>query len=262
MPWITRDQRRLYCFEAGEGRPVVLLHGMALAGIAWVPQVPALIEAGFRVLVPDMVGHGASEAPDGRVGVPDLAADLAAILDAMDVADADLVGVSMGGTTALALAAAEPERFRRLVVVNSGPSTDLPDFERMLSGWAATLRGDDGPLALLSELWPFSVNPDFADSDEGKRTWQHWSAVNAAVDGAGMAFVMEGVAGFDGAHLLARIKAPTLFVGGSEDPSAKLMVELADKVEDGRYVEIAGAKHIANVDRSDSFTRQLLQFLA
>lgn len=262
MSWVIRDGRRIYCFEAGEGRPVVLLHGMGLAGIAWSPQVPALIAAGFRVIVPDMAGHGASDAPNRPIGVPDLVLDLVSVMDARDVAQADLVGVSMGGTTALAMAASEPQRVGRLVVANAGPSTDQPEFEQMLSGWADTLRSDNGPLGLLKELWPFLVCNDFAESTEGQRAFQHWSAANASVAGDGMANVLQGAAGYEGDDALGLIEAPTLFIGGSEDPVAKLVRQLPERVWDARYVEIEGAKHFANADRAEEFTRRLIRFLA
>lgn len=261
MAWVRVGDRRLYSFEMGEGRPVVLLHGMTNAGVAWLPQVAPLAGAGLRVIVPDMAAHGASGPVDRPITVPDLVADLCAVLDQHGVEKADLVGVSMGGTTALATAIERPERVGRLVVVNAGPSTDQPRFRSMLSKWAETLRGDDGPLRLLDELWPFSVSERFSASDDGRRTYQLWRAIAATVNGPAMAHVLEGVGGFDASGRLSSIAAPTLLVGGSEDPSAAVIKKLAEALPNARYVEIAGAKHIANLDGADAFTRELLRFL-
>ncbi|NNM71978.1 alpha/beta fold hydrolase [Enterovirga aerilata] len=260
--WVPLAGRRLYCFETGKGPPVVLLHGMANAGIAWRSQVTALAGAGFRVIVPDMVAHGASDPIDRRpVTVPDLVSDLVAVLDHFGVEKADLVGVSMGGTVSLASAVEAPERVNRLVVVNAGPSTAVPEFQAMLSKWAATLRGEDGPSKLLDELWSFSVNEEFSESDEGRQTYQLWHAIAAKVDGPAMAHVVEGVAGFDITGRLPAIAAETLFLGGGADPAAAQMRALSAAPPNARYDEVPGAKHLANVDEAKAFTQRLLRFL-
>jgi pimeloyl-ACP methyl ester carboxylesterase len=176
--------------------------------------------------------------------------------------DTARVGVSMGGTTALALAGMHPRRVNRLVVLNAGPSTDLPALEQMLTDLAAKAREVNGPLNILADLWPMSVNERFAASDEGLRTRQHWNAVNAVVQGRGLAHIMEGVKGFDGSELLSRIEARSLFVAGSEDPAATHVRHLPNEVPGSTYAEIAGARHIANVDEADAFTAELLRFLA
>lgn len=259
--WVPLDGRRLYCFETGEGPAVILLHGMISAGIAWRAQVTALANAGFRVIVPDMVAHGASDPVDRPVTVPDLVSDLRAVLDHFGVERVDLVGVSMGGTVSLAAAVEMPERVNRLVVVNSGPSTAVPEFRAILSKWAATLRDEDGPAKLLDELWPFSVNEEFSQSDEGRQTWQLWHAIAAKVDGPAMAHVVEGVAGFDITGRLPAIAAETLFLGGGADPAATQMKALPAALPNARYDEIPGARHLANVDEAAAFTQRLLQFL-
>ncbi|WP_210359060.1 alpha/beta fold hydrolase [Sphingomonas beigongshangi] len=259
--WVPLADRRLYCFEIGKGPPVLLLHGMTSAGIAWRAQGIALANAGFRVIVPDMVAHGASDPVDRPVTVPELVSDLRAILDHFEADRADLVGVSMGGTVSLAAAVEMPERVNRLVIVNSGPSTALPEFQAMLSKWAVTLRGQDGPSKLLDELWPFSVNKVFSESDEGRQTYQIWHAVAAKVDGQAMAHVVEGVAGFDITERLPTIAAEMLLIGGGADPAAAQMRALSATLPNARYDEIPGAKHLANVDEADAFTQRLLGLL-
>lgn len=259
--WVPLAGRRLYCFEMGEGPPVLLLHGLTSAGIAWRPQVTALANAGFHVIVPDMVAHGASDPVDRPVTVPKLVSDLRAVLDHFGIERADLVGVSMGGTVSLAAAVAAPERVNRLVVVNSGPSTAIPAFQAMLSKWAVTLRGQDGPSKLLDELWPSSVHEVFSESDEGRQTYQIWHAIAAKVDGQAMAHVVEGVAGFDVTERLPTIAAETLLIGGGADPAAAQMRALSGMLPNARYDEVPNAKHLANVDAAEAFTQRLLRFL-
>lgn len=66
MPFYTVQGRNNYYMEFGEGRPVLLLHGISNSGRAWGPQIHALVRMGFRVIVPDHAGHGAS----GRLNAP------------------------------------------------------------------------------------------------------------------------------------------------------------------------------------------------
>lgn len=81
----------------GEGRPVVLIHGWPLSAEAWAPQVPALRDAGYRVIAYDRRGFGRSEKPDAGFDYDTLAEDLAALIEERDLRDAALVGFSMGG---------------------------------------------------------------------------------------------------------------------------------------------------------------------
>jgi non-heme chloroperoxidase len=81
----------------GEGRPVVLIHGWPLSGASWKYQVPALKEAGFRVITYDRRGFGQSDKPKSGYGYDTLAADLNGLIETLDVSDVTLVGFSMGG---------------------------------------------------------------------------------------------------------------------------------------------------------------------
>jgi non-heme chloroperoxidase len=83
--------------SGGEGRPVVLIHGWPLSGASWSDQVGPLQEAGYRVITYDRRGFGDSEAPDAGFDYDTLADDLHRVLVAADIADATLVGFSMGG---------------------------------------------------------------------------------------------------------------------------------------------------------------------
>jgi len=83
--------------DTGEGRAVVLIHGWPLSLQSWGEQVPALVEAGYRVITYDRRGFGASDKPETGYDYDTFAADLAGLLEGLDVQDATLVGFSMGG---------------------------------------------------------------------------------------------------------------------------------------------------------------------
>ena len=109
----------VYAQDVGSGPPVVLLAGFGLSHEVWDGEVRELADAGHRVVCIDLRGTGRSDKPVGDYSVARLAADVEAVLDALDLREVTLVGWSFGGQIALALAAASPERVARLVLVCS-----------------------------------------------------------------------------------------------------------------------------------------------
>ena len=106
----------------GEGPPVVLLHGFPDSGRLWRHQVPALVEAGFSTIVPDLRGYGASDQPAEveAYSIPFLAGDVVAILDAVGVERAHVVGHDWGAALAWAFGSLLPDRVDHLVALSVG----------------------------------------------------------------------------------------------------------------------------------------------
>ncbi len=140
---IERDGARLAAEEAGEGAPVVLLHGLTATRRYVVMGSRALERSGHRVISYDARGHGASSpAPDpGAYGYEDLGRDLEAVLDALGVERAVLAGASMGAHTALWLALRAPERVAGLVVVTPAYDPATNDDPARLARWDALADG-------------------------------------------------------------------------------------------------------------------------
>ena len=98
MAWIeTDDGVGLYTKDWGQGQPVVLIHGWPLSADSWEHQARALVEAGYRVVSYDRRGFGRSDQPFEGYDYDTLADDLSAVMDALELEDATLVGFSMGG---------------------------------------------------------------------------------------------------------------------------------------------------------------------
>jgi len=106
----------------GTGRPVVLLHGFPDSGRLWRHQVPALAEAGFQVIVPDLRGYGGSDQPDEveAYSIPFLAGDVLGILDHLGVEKAHVVGHDWGAALAWAMGSLVPDRVDHLVALSVG----------------------------------------------------------------------------------------------------------------------------------------------
>ena len=123
---------RLHCAEAGpeDGPLALLLHGFPEHWITWRLQIPALADAGFHVVAPDLRGYGESDRPRGvrEYSIEKLVADIASLLDALGAKTAHLIGHDWGGMLAWHFAMWHPERVERLAVLN------IPHPERMKEG--------------------------------------------------------------------------------------------------------------------------------
>lgn len=117
---------RMAMHELGDGPPVVFVHGFPELAYSWRHQLPAVAAAGFRAIAPDMRGYGGSDKPDGveAYTVQALTADLAGLLDALDIDRAHFVAHDWGALLAWQLALFAPERMRSLVALN------IPFFPR------------------------------------------------------------------------------------------------------------------------------------
>lgn len=118
MPFFDDHGRRLHYLVRGSGPPTVLIHGLGSSAADWAFQVPAL-ESLFRLIVPDLPGCGLSVAPQAGFTVPRAAESLWALLDALDVAQPNLVGFSLGGAVAMEMALARPAAVPRLALINT-----------------------------------------------------------------------------------------------------------------------------------------------
>jgi 3-oxoadipate enol-lactonase len=234
----------------------VLSNSLGSTHRMWDAQL-ADLEQRFRVVRYDTRGHGDSPVPLGPYLIDDLADDLVALLDRLGVERAHLVGLSLGGMTAMKVAARNPDRVDRLVLLCTG--AQLPPA----SGWtdrAATVRAQ-GTIAVapaVVERW-FTAEHLAAHPDIRHR---HESMV-AATPAEGYASCCEAIAALDLRDELSLIIAPTLAIAGADDPAtppAKLR-EIADGVKDGRLLIVSHAAHLANAEQPDAVTRAIIEYL-
>jgi pimeloyl-ACP methyl ester carboxylesterase len=112
---------RLAVRERGEGEPVILLHGFPELSYSWRHQMPALANAGFHAVAPDLRGYGESDRPEGvdAYALPALAGDVGGLIRALGHESAHLVGHDWGGSIAWVMASRSPELVRSLTILNS-----------------------------------------------------------------------------------------------------------------------------------------------
>jgi pimeloyl-ACP methyl ester carboxylesterase len=135
----NNDGVRIHYEVTGQGTPVVLLHGFPDSGRLWRHQVPALAEAGFRVIVPDQRGYGASDKPAGvdAYNLLNLVADVGTVLADAGVERAHVVGHDWGAAVAWVTATVAPAMVDHLAVLSVGhPATFRTDgFEQFEKSW-------------------------------------------------------------------------------------------------------------------------------
>src|SRR4051794_10523705 len=123
--------------DYGPGPVVVLLHGFPLNRSMWSAQ-ESTVGSIYRVIAPDLRGHGQTAAPEGIYTMDDMAGDVVELLDALGIREPVLLGgLSMGGYVALALIALYPERVRGLMLMDTRASADSPDAARSREELAA-----------------------------------------------------------------------------------------------------------------------------
>lgn len=246
----------------GDGRALVLLHGIGSGSGSWAWQFEPFARAGHRVLAWDAPGYGPSDAPGDAAPRPgDYAEALGDLLDTLGVNQCDLIGHSLGSLIGAAFAARRPDRVGRLVLA----STALGHARLDPAARAAKL---DARLDAFARLGPEGHARERAPRLLGDRA------------GAGaLALVRHTMARLraDGyppaARLLsqgdlladaARIAAPTLVLGGSADtitPSAACRQAVAALAGPGRYQEIPGAGHACYVEAPAAFNAAVMAFL-
>ncbi|QFQ97735.1 alpha/beta hydrolase [Streptomyces phaeolivaceus] len=250
--------------DTGSGAPLVLLHGGFTDHRMWRDLVPGLVAAGHRVIAPDARGHGASANASKPFRLTD---DLAALLRHLDTGPAILIGMSMGGGTAVDTALEHPDLVRALVVSGVGTSepehTDPWTKDSVARYYGTLMSGDiEGWLEVVGEAvaGPYrkvdEVGPDIV------RRVREMSRATAEKHTVGETDWHVPVT--NTWARAATITAPTLALNGALDaPDLIAMAErlAATVAADSHTVSIEATAHYANMERPDTFTEHLLNWL-
>jgi len=246
-----------YSAHGPAGAPVlVLLNALGTSSAMWEPQLGALAEQ-FRVVTIDARGHGRS--PASEAGTPcaidDLGRDVLAVLDRLDAPRVHLAGLSLGGMTAMWLAAHHPDRIARIALLCT--SAHLPPAGGWLDRASAVRRGGMASIAdAVVERW---ITPELAQHDPGLVA--SLVAMLTSTDDESYAQCCEAIAAMDLRADVARISAPTLVIAGVDDkatPPEHAKV-IADAISGATLEVLDDAAHIASVEKAGAITCLLLQ---
>lgn len=248
---------RLNYDEIGEGFPLVLIHGHTLDRRMWAAAVPALVAAGYRVILPDMAGHGLS-GPPPEGSTP--AGDLAELLQGLGIDRAVIAGLSLGGAVAVNFALRYPNMCAALIPIDSAlfgyRYTDWPSskpyvtiaktegLSKALDGWMAD------PLFAPAMATPAAAQIRAIIQEFPGVTWL----------GSSPSPVLPGPLD---AERLAEITAPTLVLIGEHDlpDFQRISARLAEQIPGAHRRVIPGAGHLLPMEQPDAFVAALLPFL-
>jgi pimeloyl-ACP methyl ester carboxylesterase len=257
--------------DHGSGRPVILIHGWPLSGRSWEPQVPALVDAGYRVIAYDRRGFGASSQPWGGYDYDTFTADLDALVNHLDLHELTLVGFSMGGGEVVrylgtygtgrvakaVLAAAVPPY---LYKSDANPDGGLDD--ETIAGFLQGVKTDR--LAFLDGFMTsfFSAGEKLKVS-EPQREYARDIAAFASPKGTFDCITAFGRTDFR--DDVAKVAVPTLVIHGDSDAIVPFEVSgkrSAELIAGAELVVIEGGPHGINASHAPEFNEALLAFLA
>ncbi|MEL6167373.1 MAG: 3-oxoadipate enol-lactonase [Pseudomonadota bacterium] len=245
--WLQRDGVGLHWREDGDpaGAPVVLLNSLGTDLRLWDPVLPALAE--YRVIRMDTRGHGLSDVPAAPYSLAMLTADAAALVAHLELGRFAIVGVSLGGMIAQALAAEMPDRTERVILSNTALRIGTPEMwaDRIDAVQTGSL---DGIADAVLERW---FAPAFR-AQSGNGLWRNMLTRTPA---AGYAGCCAALAAADLTATAKEISCPALVIGGSDDGATPpaIVRELAAAIPHAEYVEIDGAGHLPMAETPDRF---------
>ncbi|MDR5682987.1 MAG: 2-succinyl-6-hydroxy-2,4-cyclohexadiene-1-carboxylate synthase [Armatimonadota bacterium] len=259
MPRIGVRGVQLNVETAGSGAPLVLLHGFAGTAQTWVPHTAALAKR-CRVIAPDLLGHGDSDAPDdfGRYAIEEVSADLVALLDRLRIDRAVVVGYSMGGRIALNVAIGFPDRVSALVLESASPGIADAAHRRRRAAQDAALAEHierDGVEAFV-DFW--ERQPIFASQARlppGVRTALRRQRLRNGAHG--LANCLRGLG--QGVqpplwHRMAEVTAPTLLLAGALDADYVAIAErMHDAIRGSQLAIVPDAGHAVHLERPEAF---------
>lgn len=247
---------RLYVEQIGDGEPVILLHGLTLDLRMWNAQIAAL-SPGFRTIAYDMRGHGRSDDTTERYSDRE---DLAALMDALHLPSAHIIGLSRGGRMALDFASNFPQRVASLITIATSlrlPGSDMDSSGEIKSDVSKLLKAGRSAEAcarwLQSPLWqsPHGGIDSFTESMvrsyfEAGHTWDAMAGISLTKE------------------LLLKVQARTLVMIGENDLPEMLRSaqQLQELLPHATTCRIPGAGHITTGDQPERVNQAIVAFLA
>jgi 2-succinyl-6-hydroxy-2,4-cyclohexadiene-1-carboxylate synthase len=263
---LERRDARLTYFVAGAGAPVTLLHGFTQSGRSWREVISRMPE-GWRWIVPDLRGHGATvTCPGAPCSMDACTDDLVAIWQELDLGRTHLVGYSMGGRLALHIAARRPERVSSLLTIGAHAGLDLDARDGRRHGDEALAeRIEKNGIEWFADYW--GSLPLFAGI--GRRGAGYVAQIRTERMQnriAGLACSLRGMGAGEMEPLwddLRRVTAPCTFVAGQLDHGYVASARrLAASVPNGRAEVVPRAGHAVHQERPDAFVRVLANHLS
>jgi 3-oxoadipate enol-lactonase len=248
-----------YQVDGREDAPWLMLSNSLATNLSMWDEQAAALGRDFRILRYDQRGHGGTEAPAGGYTFELLIADVVALLDALAIKRTHFLGLSMGGVTALGLALDHADRIDRAIVCDS-PCASSPEASKLWHERIAVAK-EQGMEALaeptVKRWFPpdiYATNPPYLDKVRG---------MIRTTPANGFIGCSTALADHDYRSRAGSVTRPMLFLVGEKDgANPPPMRQMHSALPGSKYVELAGAGHISNLDRPAEFNRAVADFLA
>jgi 3-oxoadipate enol-lactonase len=248
-----------YRLEGDQRQPVVVLsHALATSMDIWGYQLPPLTRR-FRVLLYDLRGHGASESPAVGCTLEELASDVAALLEYLEIPRAAFVGLSIGGMIGQTFALQFPDKLSSLVLCSTGSRTE-EQGKNMLEDRINKVRKD----GLQSQVEPtlarwFSAR--FMEENPHTMEWVADQILSTSVEG--YVACCRAVQGLNTTEALSAIRAKTFLIPCEQDLGfpERISRAIQQRVAGSELVLLKDAAHLGNVERAHAFNEILAGFL-
>jgi pimeloyl-ACP methyl ester carboxylesterase len=247
--------------DSGEGPAVLLIHGFPLNRQMWQPQLQPLSSAGFRVIAPDLRGFGQSDAPAEGYSMDGFCDDLIALLDSLNIEQAVVCGMSMGGYILLDMLERYPQRVKAaaFIATKSAADDEVGRARRTAMAAEAETLGANPVIKIFAELL-FAPDTIHSQPDLIARVTSWMRETNPRALAGGLLAMRDRK---NYTPLLKQVQQRTLVLAGAEDRAAS-----PDAVElftanlprcESRIIEKAG--HMLNMEQPGQFNAELLRFL-
>ena len=257
--------------DHGSGRPVVLIHGWPLSGRSWEAQVPALVEAGYRVIVLDRRGFGDSSQPTTGYDYDTFAADLNVLLTELDLTDVTLVGFSMGGGEVVRYIGTYGEgRVKQAVLASAVPpflykTADNPDGgldDATIESFETGVK-TDRPAFLDGFVEAFTLAGDKTDL-VSKPSKDYMWGIAAKASPKGTLDCINAFGRTDFRPDVAKVTVPTLVIHGDSDGVVPFEISgkrSAELIPGAQLHLVKGGPHGINASHAEEFNGALIAFL-
>lgn len=270
MPFLKREHRtRIYYEVHGDGTPLLLTHGYSSASGMWQGQIEPFTNAGYKLIIWDMRGHGRSSYPDGQDVYTEAHTvdDMGAILDKVCSPESSAIvgGLSLGGYMSQAFYRDHPKRVKALLIIGKYSISDYVSVD-------INPNEDTGPgfkSDKARDSWNKYANETADRFDrEGLAPLQEQSPERSQVrhrNADGLAMAARGMLAQKNDSIinaLPNIKVPSLVLVGADDTGFLAATDyMVKKIPDSKKVVIPKAGHAANMDQPEAFNDAVLSFL-
>ncbi|KOP66508.1 alpha/beta hydrolase [Bacillus sp. FJAT-18019] len=240
--------------DQGQGEPLILLHGFCGSSAYWEQQLPFL--SGFRVIVPDLRGHGRSDAPMGSYTIEQMADDVLLLMDELDIPKAAMLGHSLGGYITLSFVQRYASRLSGFGLIHSTAYPDSEEAKEKRVKAVSTIQGE-GITAFVDGLVPGLFAPDTNPQCIQRAKEIGYLTPPQGAIGAALAMRERP----DRRDVLSASVLPILLVAGDQDGLIPAERTFTTDHENVTQVVIEGAGHMSMMEQPEKLGEVIISFM-